>query len=145
MLRAVAVVLAVAFTSAAAWFLYQAFFVLDRFGLMAILLALALLLVAALWSWLAAEGSSLQVRRRSLHIFLGGVIGLASFTTVAAISSFRDSVEKVGLADIGFIAGFMYGPPGFVIGSYVGFMYSLFWLRGTNRLTNRSSEPPPVV
>lgn len=141
MLRGITAVLAIAFTGAAAWFLYQAFFVLDRFGFMAILLAFALLVVAAVLSWLAAEGSCPEVRRRSLHVLVGGIIGLAVVTTAVAIPDFRQRGPRLAFADLGFIAGFMDGPPGFTIGAYIGFLYSLVRLRKPDRLTNRSSQP----
>jgi hypothetical protein len=67
-MRLVAVVLAISLTIGAAWCLYQAFFVLDRFGLMSILLAFALLFLSAVFWWWFAEGGTPEVRRRILHV-----------------------------------------------------------------------------
>jgi hypothetical protein len=130
-MRVIAAVLAIVLTGAAAWCLYQAFFVLERFGLMAILLAYALLFLAALAWWWAAGGAAPDVRQRILHILLGGALGSAIVIAVAPIPDFRQRPLRLAISDVAFHAWFDSGPVGFISGSYFGFLYSLLRLRST--------------
>jgi hypothetical protein len=140
-MRVVASVLAITLTIGAAWCLYQAFFVLERFGLMSILLAFALLLLSAVLWWWFAEGGSSEVRRRILHVIVGGAIGSVIVTGLLfADPAFRQRPPSLHLSDLAFHAWFDTGPVGFIIGSYFGFLYSLFRLRSTQP-SNQALEP----
>jgi hypothetical protein len=140
-MRVVAAVLAITLTIGAAWCLYQAFFVLERFGLMSILFAFTLLLLSAVSWWWFAEGGAGEVRRRILHVVVAGAIGSVIVTSLLfADPAFRQRPSSLHLSDLAFHAWFDTGPVGFIIGSYFGFLYSLFRLRGT-KPSNQSLEP----
>jgi len=131
-MRIVAAVLAISLTIGAAWCLYQAFFVLDRFGLMSILLGFALLFLSAVFWWWFAEGGTPEVRRRILHVIAGGASGSIIMTALLfADPAFRQRPPSLHLSDLAFHAWFDTGPVGFIIGSYFGFLYSLLRLRST--------------
>ena len=139
-MRVIAAVLAILLTGAAAWCLYQAFFVLERFGLMAILLAFTLLFLSALLWWWSVEGAAPGVRRRILHIVVAGAVGAALVTAMSAIPDFRQRPLRLAIGDLAFHAWFDTGPVGFIIGSYFGFLYSLFRLR--RRLPSNQTLQP---
>ena len=140
-MRVVAAILAIILTIGAARCLYQAFFVLERFGLMSILLAFALLFLSAVLWWWFAEGSAPEVRRRILHIIASGATGSVIVTgLVFADPAFRQRPLSLHLSDLAFHSWFDTGPVGFIIGSYFGFLYSLFRLRRTTP-SNQSLEP----
>jgi hypothetical protein len=99
---------------------------------MSILLAFTLLFLSALLWWWFAEGAAPKVRRRILHIIAGGVSGSVIVTGLLfADPAFRQRPLSLHLSDLAFHAWFDTGPVGFVIGSYFGFLYSLFRLRAT--------------
>ena len=140
-MRIVAAVLAIILTIGAAWCLHQAFFVLERFGLMSILLAFALLLLSALLWWWFAEGVALEVRRRIVHVIAAGAIGGVILTALLFVDpAFRQRPASLHVSDLAFHAWFDTGPVGFIIGSYFGFLYSLLRLRSTTR-SNHALEP----
>jgi len=125
LLRTLGAGLAVVFTVATCVFFYQAFFVLERFGLMAILSALALFSAATLVWWLLAEGHIPRTRARIRHI-LSGALMLA---TVGLIASFIMSWPHI---NTGFFSGLTFeAPVGFIIGGNLGALYSLLRLRST--------------
>ena len=127
-----AAVSAFALTVTAAWLFYQAFFVLERFGLMAILLATAVLLAATLLWWLFAEGAWARARTRIRHIFFGGLLFAALWVVAEAIVESRVRPLHLVLPDMLFNALWVYGPLGFIVGSFFGGLYSLLRLRGTS-------------
>ena len=131
-MRVVAAVLAIILTVGAAWCLYQPFFVVERFGVMAILLGFALLFLSAIAWWWFAEGALPHVRRRILHIIAAGAIGCLTATGLLFLDpAFRQRPLSLHLGDLAFHAWFDTGPVGFIIGTYFGFLYSLLRLRGT--------------
>jgi hypothetical protein len=140
-MRIIAAILAIILTIGAAWCLYQAFFVLERFGLMSILLAFALLFLSAMFWWWFAEGGASEVRRRILHVVVGGALGSVIVTSLLFVDpAFRQRPASLHLSDLAFHAWFDTGPVGFVIGSYFGFLYSLFRLRGIQP-SNQALQP----
>jgi hypothetical protein len=123
-LRWFSALLAIALMVGAALQSYQAFFVLERFGLMAILAALALWLAATMLWWLVAEAHIPVTRARIRHILVGaitvGALGLAA--SIILSRRFISGIE-MGLV--------FEAPLGFIFGGTLGAFYSLLRLRGT--------------
>src|ERR1700730_3958628 len=80
-LRWLAALLAMTFMGCAGLMMYKALFLLERFGIVAILTAVALWLAATVLWWFVAEGHLPRTRARIRHILIGGillgVVGLA--------------------------------------------------------------------
>jgi hypothetical protein len=124
LLRWLAALLAIALMIGAAIQVYEAFFVLIRFGMMAIFKALALWLAATVLWWLAAQSDIPTARARIRHILVGGVV-VALLGILASIILSRRFVSGIEMAlDVEV-------PLGFILGGTLGSFYSLLRLRGT--------------
>ena len=124
-LRWFAALLAITLMISAAFQLYEAFFVLTRFGLMAILKALALWLAATVLWWLVAEAHLPLIRTRIRHILAGAIV-LAAMGLVGSVFLNRRIVSGLEMG-LDFEA-----PLGFIFGGTLGAFYSLLRLRGTS-------------
>ena len=124
LLRWLAALVAIALMIGAAVQLYEAFFVLIRFGTAAIFKALALWLAATVLWWLAAQGDIPTVRARIRHILVGGIV-VALLGILASVILSRRFVSGVEMA-LDFEV-----PLGFILGGTLGSFYSLLRLRGT--------------
>ena len=124
LLRWFAALLAIGLMIGAAFELYEAFFVLTRFGMMAIFKAQAFWLAATVLWWLAAKGNISTARARVRHILVGGVV-VALLGIVASMVLSRRFVSGIEMA-LDFEA-----PLGFILGGTLGSFYSLLRLRGT--------------
>ena len=125
-LRWLAAVVAVAFMIAAAFFVYLNIFILERFGLMALVLAIALWLNATVLWWFVAEAYVARTRVRIRHIFIGAV----SLGVVGLLVGARGDRRFVdGL----FMAAMLQAPVAFIFGGTLGAFYSLLRVHGTQK------------
>ena len=125
LLRWLGVFIALALLVMAIWLLYEAMFILERFGLMAILMALAMFSGATLLLWCIAEGHLARTRTRIRHIVIGALL-LGGIGVLHSIMS-SDRLEAGVYAGLSFE-----GPVGFILGGNIAAMYSLLRLRGTS-------------
>jgi hypothetical protein len=125
-LRWFAAVVAFAFMVGAGFLTYLHLFILERFGLMALIVAIALWLAATVLWWFVAEANAPLTRTRIRHILIGaialGIVGLL----VGARGDRR-------FADGLLMAGMFEAPLAFILGGTLGAFYSLLRLRGTQR------------
>lgn len=122
-LRWLAAVAAIAAMVGAGFLMYLTLFILERFGLMAILLAVALWLAATVLWWFVAEAHVPRTRARIGHILVGAL----SLTLVAlAFGATRGHRVMDGLL----MTGTFEAPLAFILGGTLGAFYSLFRLRG---------------
>ena len=126
-LRWLAALLAVGLMICAGFLMYEAFFVLIRFGAMAIFQAIALWLAATVLWWLVAEFDTQLTRTRIGHIFIGAIVLGVIALLVSAIRARRlvDGIE-MGLD--------FEAPLAFILGGTLGAFYSLLRLRGSRAI-----------
>ena len=124
-LRWLAAVVAVTAMVGAGFLLYLTLFILERFGLMAILLAIALWLAATVLWWFVAEAHVPRTRARIGHIFIGALsLALVALAYGAATRGHR-------IVDGLLMTGTFEAPLAFILGGTLGAFYSLFRFRGT--------------
>jgi peptidoglycan biosynthesis protein MviN/MurJ (putative lipid II flippase) len=124
-LRWIAAIVAIASMLGAGFLMYLTLFILERFGLMAILLAIALWLAATVLWWFVAEAHLPRTRARIGHIFVGA-LGL----TLVALA-FGAATRGHRVVDGLLMTGTFEAPLAFILGGTLGAFYSLLRLRGT--------------
>lgn len=124
-LRWLAAVVAVTAMVGAGFLLYLTLFILERFGLMAILLAIALWLAATVLWWFVAEAHVPRTRARIGQIFIGALsLALVALAYGAATRGHR-------IVDGLLMTGTFEAPLAFILGGTLGAFYSLLRFRGT--------------
>lgn len=104
--------------------MYSTLFVLERFGLMAILLAIALWLTATVLWWFVAEAHVPRTRTRIAHILIGAL-------SLALVALAFGATRGLRVVDGLLMTGTFEAPLAFILGGTLGAFYSLLRLRGS--------------